>query len=460
MKIIVSLILILSFPTLHQATMAAGFQSDTTSQQPKIGQKSPWFESTDVRYYEKKQITSSELRNKWLLLDFFTTGCSACFRSFSKMDELYKKYETEVQFLFIGLDDGKLPRSYESYRKKLGLTFPVAYDRDRSIFNKFGVYGVPHIVLIDPVGNIRAILNSISSEIISEFIAGREPDIVSKPYEDEIIKRREQYDPSKLLLIENNGGQSTEFLFRSVLTTWKGDIVGGNQNYISNPGRYGNSDGSIIDLYGRVQVVGFPLRMLYNMAFGDTISPMPLAIASANSYGSQWREPLLKVTDSSEFSHSNTSSKNLYNYSLSVPRSRASASYLQQIMQADLQNYFGYKVTVVERDMPYWKIQVIDNQRRMLMRKSSKPRTSSTPGTGFRMVNQPVKQLIQTLYLCFPEEAPFVDETDITGNISITVDALLTEFEEVKESLQRNGIVLQKGKKPMKVILIEDPLFR
>ncbi len=420
---------------------------------PKLNEPCPDFRLDDVRYFQKKEISLSDFKEKWLLLDFFTTGCVSCFKSFPKMNELKNEFDGSVQIMLVGLNDGKLPQVYEKYRQRLNLSLPVAYDKDRSVFNQFGVVGVPHIVLIDPDGIVRAIVNGISREVIQDFLDGRHPDLLKKPYEEEIEARNKLYNPKQTLLVNGNGGRETDYLFRSILTRWNGDIVGGSQDFVSNPVDCGE-----VKIYGRVQVIGFPLRHLYNMAYGDTVETMPRVAWRPTSYGKQWIRPILELSDSSDFEYFSSSKKNLYNYSLSVPESRASARFLQQVMQADLSNYFGYEVHVENRLMPYWRITATASAKKTLLNhKRIDTKKESLPRDGFRMLNRPVEDLVRTLSLCFPDQYPFIDATGITENISVEVDALQTDFDDMKRSLaEKNGLILERGEKEMRVIVIRN----
>jgi hypothetical protein len=111
--------------------------------------------------------------------------------------------------------------------------------------------------------------------------------------------------------------------------------------------------------------------------------------------------------------------------------------------------------------MPCWNL--IANQRAIDMLKSkgiswtAETGKSFAPNTGFQLLNQPVMQLINALGLSFQNEPPFIDNTMISGNIDIEIAALLTDFEDVKKALRKNGLDLVKGKKKMSVIVIRDP---
>jgi hypothetical protein len=254
------------------------------------------------------------------------------------------------------------------------------------------------------------------------------------------------YDSTKPLLINNNGGNDTSFLYRSILIKWTNGIVARQRNFISSLD--GNSK----------QVVGFPLKSLYNMAYGDTAWSFPNYIPT--SYGKYWFEPLLEVIDSSEFQTESNSMKNKYNYSLYVPRQKATPRYLQEIMQRDLESYFGYDVKVETRLMPYWKLIVLSEESKIKLRaKGGTPKEKSNlQRDGLTLVNHPMKALVNHLSCLdmFVLGPPLVDETGIIGNIDIEIAGILTDFHELKRGLNEIGLDLINGRKEMKVIVIKD----
>src|SRR5260221_7873623 len=116
--------------------------SGTESQQ--VGEKSPHFELAMVSHYSKTQVSSEDFKGEFIILDFWSRWCSACFENMPKVNTLQKKFTEKLTILMVGLlDNEKVPELYEKFRKKLNLDLLVAYDS--TIFKQFGVPSVPHL---------------------------------------------------------------------------------------------------------------------------------------------------------------------------------------------------------------------------------------------------------------------------------------------------------------------------
>lgn len=431
---ILTIILVLS----NCLSLAAQYSSNTF---PKVGMPCPDFRLDGVKYFEKNQITLSDFKGKWLVIDLFSTGCKACFESFPKINKLQNELEGKLQFLLVGYKDAIIEDMYEAFRLRKNLNLPVAFDT--TIFRKFGVYGVPHLMLIDPSGIVKSITTTLSKDEIEAFLKGKDPELVVKPNIDELRKRNQFYNQEKLLLIDGNGGADTSFLYRSILTKWSNGIVAFQRDFISH-----------ID-NNRVESIGQTLKTLYQKAYSDTTWNHPNH--HPNCYGEFWPTPILELSDSSEFDVRNNSAKNKFNYSLCVPSSKADAQFLKETMQRDLKTYFGYDVTVETRLMPYWKLEATEAGKENLRTKGEPTKEIASPArTSLELINFPVQALINHLATLFYASPPFVDETGIKGNIDVKINAILMDFKEIKSALEKNGLLLSLEKKEMKVIVIRD----
>jgi hypothetical protein len=241
------------------------------------------------------------------------------------------------------------------------------------------------------------------------------------------------YDPERPFLIGGNGGPDTAFLFRSVLSSF--DAL--------------NQHGSIPDkitetaLWGRFQALGAPLYMLYNYAYyGKAIPDSGYKL-----------EPVLDITDSTVFQFS--SSKQLFCYSLSVPKAQASQERLQYIMQRDLEIYFGYSAKVEEREVPCWKLVATPYAAKRLQTKGGTGEFREIiPKADFEARNWPFSEFLQLLRAYNQKEV--IDESGISGNIDVEMHCILTDVGEVQKGLSVYGLSLVRGEKREKVLVISD----
>ena len=109
--------------------------------------------------------------------------------------------------------------------------------------------------------------------------------------------------------------------------------------------------------------------------------------------------------------------------------------------------------------MPYWKVLIKnDEARKTLQSQGGEALISGSGATEIVLTNQSMERLVSIMWGLYQLGPPFIDETGIEGNIDITLEGVLTDFEDFKKALERNGLKLEKGKKTMKVIVIRDPV--
>jgi hypothetical protein len=310
-------------------------------------------------------------------------------------------------------------------------------------------HGLPFVVVIDPEGIVRGSgpgLDYIVTDPQSLTLKNRP--VLRDHYRELYLDQKTRYSYNDRLpyLINNNGGSDSGFLFRSVLAKWT------HKEPIVRPK-------SIYDPSGKFTVIGPDnLKDLYRYAY--------LGVRTINSkdsmYGKFWPEPILEIHDSSKFAGDMHTSQNIYSYSLTVPASKASQEYMMQSMQGDLYKYFGYKVKVEERRMPYWRL--IANSEAILKLKSPKDGPSIfTPKkgdwTGYKATNYSMSSFVNhIIYISQVEKTfmPVINETGFEGNIDIEMNFSPFDFNSVKKALQDNGLDLVKGEKSLKVLVIQD----
>lgn len=97
-----------------------------------------------------------------VFLEVFATWCPHCQREVPTVDALAKKYAGKVAFIGISGSpygvDGTSPENQadvDAWVQRLGVTYPIAFDPDLAIANKFLQGGYPTIVMIDSKKIVR-----------------------------------------------------------------------------------------------------------------------------------------------------------------------------------------------------------------------------------------------------------------------------------------------------------------
>ncbi|WP_188650883.1 TlpA family protein disulfide reductase [Yeosuana aromativorans] len=420
---------------------------------PTVGKPMPDILLTNIEHYRNKELTLEDLKGKFVILDFWTRFCKSCIYSFPKVDKLNKQFKDRVEFMLVSGNKGKYYEGtreiYEKYRKRYNLGLPISYSVH--LFDKLGIGVVPHIIWIDDKGIVQAISGSraLTPENIESFLNAEPLDVDLNPNVTQLNKGSHGFDKKQPLLIDGNGGENGDFVYRSLLTLGKKDI-----NYSSYGYFKPNNGSSNI----ACQVINGSLKELYQIAYGDTVQNSPDRYKTqSNCYGEYWYEPVLKIKDTALFVSNYKRMEHIYCYSLVVPNDRLSHTLdNQRIMQCNLKNYFGYTISVETRKMPYWSLKSTKAGKKNLVTKGG---ASAYKGNGFtysQYTNMPIAQILLLLWGNNQVGPPFLDETGITENIDIELDAILTDFEQLKKELEKNGLLLEQKTKDMKVIVISD----
>ena len=431
---------------------------------PEIGKPCPSFQLERIDHFKSEKISISELKGKYVILDFWSLACTSCITSFRKADSLQRKFSKQVQFLLIGQDQiwtsavVSARTAFEKYRRKWNLNLSAAYDQ--ALFKKMDISFVPYFIWIDKNGIVQALTTSaeVNETNLTAFINGKE--IVT---EINLPEPTIPLDYNRPLLINGNGGADTVFLFRSVLASWNPASPMSGPAYItSETDMNGRSFHSAIRK-NRVQVNGVSLRHLIEMAYGDTVQHGPAwyfrgdsasnKFYARTSYGRYWLRPILEVNDSALFDLDLRTGKNAWSYSLTVPREKGTADFLRKAMQRDLSVYFGYDITVETRTMPCWNLKATEIAKSKLKTKGGKPYNLGSFAE-LKMVNIPVYELIRHVSNFSQPSSPIVDMTGITGHIDMELNATMMDFADVRRALASQGLILEKGTKETKVIFV------
>lgn len=340
--------------------------------------------------------------SKPLIIDLFNSQCVVCFRMMPKVDSFNRLFSGQLDFLFIGKEDGLVRGIYERVQKKFDINVPVVFDS--LLFTRTKIEFVPLYLWVDGQNVLRSVTgpDQLTHENLLAFAnAGIVPPKVSKV----------KFDPSRPLLVDGNGGSDTSFLFRSVLATWMPD-----QNRIL-PARIG--------YFGRssmFQVLGVSAAQLYLYAYlgkerwfyGDSL------------YGRY--NPKVKME---------VQQNDLYCYSISI-RDRSEEA-LSMALKQDLDLYFGYRISWRTDTVQAWKLQIDSFWLEKLRTKGGRVIARRTDcGLEFRNVS--LDQVLGQIQRMACPEGIILNETGISTLIDLHLCADTESWEELLPELTRKGL--------------------
>lgn len=105
---------------------------------------------------EGKDVSLSDFRGKWVILDFWGSWCPWCIKGFPELKEAYQKYAGKLEI--IGIDCNESEEDWRAGVKKYDLPWVHVYNPAGSpVTSEYGVTGYPTKAIIDPQGIIKNI---------------------------------------------------------------------------------------------------------------------------------------------------------------------------------------------------------------------------------------------------------------------------------------------------------------
>ncbi|MES2276002.1 MAG: TlpA disulfide reductase family protein [Bacteroidota bacterium] len=401
---------------------------------PEVGKSCPSFILHNIKYYHRSEAKNSDFMKKWLVLDFWNKNCGACVLSFPKVSALQNQFVDKVQFIMVGIQDkeNQIQPMFERFRKRENLLMPCAFDS--TLAKRWDIYTAPYIIIIDPEGIVKAITGSIHANDIESFLSNKVPPLgkVFRVHEN-INDTTISFDPLKPFMIGGNGAPDTPFIFRSLISKFSE-----NQHFHIE-------DSICTSKPGMFQVTGQTLSTLLNYAWYGKPKP---GIGYATY-------PILNVADSSLFVRSPNGIQKLFCYSLILSPNKPTSKLMQSIMQSDFQLYFGYKITLEERQFPCFKMVATQKARQRLKTKGGVSSFKVViPKIESRLTNWPMNDFIERISYGLRRE--IIDSTGITENIDIHINCIITDLEDVKRELHSKGLNLEATTTLKKVLVIRD----
>jgi len=419
----------------------------------EMGKPMPHFNLTDVRYHADKQLNLENFKGKWLILDFWSVNCSSCIKAMPKYDHFQKEYTDDIQVMLVGITppdkNGDMSRSlillsklYNRLRKEYDLGLSIAYDG--ILYGKFGIAGVPCIMIIDPNGILQGITNSLSEEDLKIFISTGKAPVKFEKYrlvkaDGGRVSAFSNYKKSEPILLKGNGEGFSKVLYRSMISE------------IETGGYWENSGSGVQDGYADI----FPLTLyqLYSTAYTGYGGLMVTNL---------YPKMILETKDSLQFSDGIRSSLKKYAYSiistdLKQGTSLENLKKVQLIMQMDIKNYFGYNAAIEVRKVPYLRLVAKEKAILKVKSRGGAPQAGSEPGI-VAYKNYPIHSaIIESLKTASGQGLIIRNETGYDGNVDIRLNANYMNFDGLRTELRKQGFDLVPGEVEMKCLVIRDP---
>ena len=101
--------------------------------------------------FNEKQVQLDKIKNKVIVVDYWTTSCGVCFDKFPEYEKLYQKYSENSEVLLYAVNI-PLKRDTIGYAKqkieKFNYKFPVLYANSDITVKALGFNKYPHLVIL------------------------------------------------------------------------------------------------------------------------------------------------------------------------------------------------------------------------------------------------------------------------------------------------------------------------
>ena len=99
-------------------------------------------------------LNSERLKGKLVYIDFWASWCRPCKDSFPWMIAMKEKFKNKpFEIIAINLDKDK--KLADEFIASQNINFPIAFDPQAEVAEKYFIEGMPSSYLIDPQGNLR-----------------------------------------------------------------------------------------------------------------------------------------------------------------------------------------------------------------------------------------------------------------------------------------------------------------
>jgi thiol-disulfide isomerase/thioredoxin len=425
MKKTLSIIVFISF--LINAGRSQSVPSMKTDMSP-LNKLCPDFVFDSLINYKKEKLAISDLKGRFVIIDFWGTFCLPCIKEFPKIEELQKRFGDTLQVLLVATDGfQKAKHFYETRRKNnRPMLLPCTVNTDAR--NYFQIRTVSTYVWLDDQGYVKAITDDsqLTEQNIADFVNRRNIRLRG-------IESHAMLDGKRPLVSVAHEMDSSNVIYNSSLTKYLKGVAG--TYYYPKKG-----------IGTKIFAHNASINTLYRLAFGDSTGAIKVN-RLVNECAHPEKFELPKDWDFQTWKYDNA-----YCYELIVPK--AKENQILKIMQEDLKRLFGANVFFEERTQKCLVLKAGKNPH-LLADKTSTPKRVYNGG-GITVTNTPFDLFVEMIRY-YNQTKIVLDETGITGNVTIALEAQMNDVDALNEALKKIDLYLQYEDRPVQMLLIKDP---
>ncbi|HEX5153616.1 MAG TPA: redoxin domain-containing protein [Parafilimonas sp.] len=396
-----------------------------------VGDTVPDFTFKQVLNYPSSTAKLSDFKGKLVILDMWSTYCGSCIDAFPKMQALQDKFKNRIQVLLVNPypaaddPDARIKQVLTRVKQRTGLTLTMPIPLHDTMLNHlFPHQTVPHVVVINEKGVLISATYTwaLTPENVQSILAGN---TIHLP-----VKNDWGFDKNTPLFVNGNCGDGSDFIYRSILTSYKDGVP-------AYMGTAPGEDGKTTRLY----VINYPLFTMFQLAYPDVFK-----YPANRTY--------IETNDTVKFTlHHNEEedNRNSYCYEVIAP---ADVAVLKEYMQQDLERTFNVVAVNEERTIKCYALKKISNTGAVISLGDSSGMDVEKTTLNKYIHNKPIAAFIEVLNYILP--VPVTDDTGIPGNISFDFPFNIWDYDMQQWNgfLANYGLELQEIHKKMEVTVI------
>ena len=429
----------------------------------KIGDQVPDVTFTNVKNHTNKTIKLSNFKGKLIIIDFWNKWCSPCISAFPKMEELQRKFGSDIQILLVTTDtDEQLKTLYQSSEILKNTKLPIITS-DTVLKKIFPHSSVPYHVWIDKEGKVKATLNDFNtnSETIENYLASGK---TSFTFKQDIFSHELKYGPLFNQIIGTGYDQMKQVQAYTIFT---------KRNL------YNSGSMEVVDTASK-RMINYPIIFLFRSIYSQV--QLPANAAQLNESDIKQIKPKNDVKieintklpeDKKKYFYPSRNisgfddwiNKNIYCYERVFESSVMKLPHLKRVQVqntlviGDFERFFSLTSKMEYRNEKCLIIYKLGNNGQFET-KGGERIHEKTANKVFRLRNYPVGTLISIIssrFMLYSGEIPVIDETGYNGNIDVDFNFDDNRsVESLNKDLNRFGLGIKTESRMVKCITLEE----
>jgi thiol-disulfide isomerase/thioredoxin len=103
---------------------------------------------------EGGEVRLSAFKGEVVMINFWATWCGPCRQEMPLLQQLQAKYEP-LGFTLLGINVEPDRAAAQAWLKTVPVSFPILFDQQNAVAERFGVEGMPSSVFVDRSGTVR-----------------------------------------------------------------------------------------------------------------------------------------------------------------------------------------------------------------------------------------------------------------------------------------------------------------